>query len=143
MVINYKQINDAMEGDAYFLPRKDLIIERVRNMNWFTTFDCKSGFYQIRLTEESKALTTFSCPQGQYEWNVLPMGMKQSPVFFNEESLQHLGYNATPLLKESNKLLCNRHFLSHKRFTFLSPLSLSLSLLSKHFTESLLTITSA
>lgn len=30
MVINYKQINDAMEGDAYFLPRKDLIIERVR-----------------------------------------------------------------------------------------------------------------
>jgi hypothetical protein len=82
MVINYKQINDAMIGDAYFLPRKDLIIERVRNMNWFSTFDCKSGFYQIRLTEESKALTAFSCPQGQYEWNVLPMGMKQSPGIF-------------------------------------------------------------
>jgi len=74
MVINYKQTNDAMEGDAYFLPRKDLIIERVRNMNWFSTFDCKSGFYQIRLTEESKALTTFSFSQGQYELNVLPMG---------------------------------------------------------------------
>ena len=71
MVINYKQMNDAMEGDAYYLPRKDLIIERIRGMNWFNTFDCKSGFYQIRLTEESKALTAFSCPQGQYEWNVL------------------------------------------------------------------------
>lgn len=44
MIIKYKQINDAIEGDAYFLPRKDLIIERVRNMNWFSTFNCKSRF---------------------------------------------------------------------------------------------------
>lgn len=67
MIINYKQITDFVEGDAYFLSRKYLIIERIRNINWFSTFSFKSGFYQIRLTEESKALTTFSCPQGQYQ----------------------------------------------------------------------------
>lgn len=69
MVINYKQIIYAMIGDAYSLPRKYLIIERVWNMN---LFDNKLRFYHIRLTEESKALTTFSFPQGQYEWNFLP-----------------------------------------------------------------------
>ncbi|KAL0301783.1 UNVERIFIED_CONTAM: Enzymatic polyprotein [Sesamum radiatum] len=42
----------------------------------FSKFDCKSGFYQIKMESESKKFTAFSTPQGQNIWNVLPMGIE-------------------------------------------------------------------
>ncbi|KAG5619781.1 hypothetical protein H5410_004999 [Solanum commersonii] len=36
-------------------------------------------FYHLKLEEESKNLTTFTVPQGFYEWNVLPFGYKNAP----------------------------------------------------------------
>lgn len=37
---------------------------------------------QLKLDEETKPLTSFSTPMGQYEWNVLPFGLKQAPNIF-------------------------------------------------------------
>lgn len=34
------------------------------------------------LEEPSKAWTAFSCPQGHYEWNVMPFGLKNAPQIF-------------------------------------------------------------
>ena len=79
MVVNYKQLNDNTIFDSYFLPNKETLIHKTINCNWHSKFDCKSGFYQIKMTEESKSLTAFSTPQGHYKWNVLPFGLKNSP----------------------------------------------------------------
>ena len=49
---------------------------------YFSSLDCKSGFWQIRLDEKSKPLTSFSCPQGQFQRNVVPFGSKQAPGLF-------------------------------------------------------------
>ncbi|AAW56089.1 polyprotein [Horseradish latent virus] len=82
MVVNYKAMNDATVGDAYNLPNKDELLTLIRGKKIFSSFDCKSGFWQVRLDEESKSLTAFTCPQGHYEWNVVPFGMKQAPSIF-------------------------------------------------------------
>lgn len=82
LVINYKALNDATVDDGYKLPSKDSILTAIKGKTHFTGLDCKSGFWQIRLTEESKPLTAFSCPMGQYEWNVMPFGLKQAPGIF-------------------------------------------------------------
>ncbi len=79
MVINYKQLNEKTKFDGYFLPNKDLLVNAIQGCNYFTKFDCKSGFFQIKLTDESKELTAFSTPLGHYQWNVLPMGLKNAP----------------------------------------------------------------
>ena len=70
MVINYKKMNEATEGDANYLHTKNELIENIRGMKYFSTLDCKSGFLQLRIDEESKP---FSSPQGHYEWNVLSL----------------------------------------------------------------------
>jgi len=64
MVINYKRLNELTGFYGYFLPNKELLINKTLNKKWFSKFDCKSGFYQIKLKESAKPLTAFSTPQG-------------------------------------------------------------------------------
>ena len=62
MVINYKQLNDNTIFYSYFLPHKETLIHKTRGKKLHSKFDCKSGFYQIKIDEESKPLTAFSTP---------------------------------------------------------------------------------
>ncbi|GJV86859.1 reverse transcriptase [Tanacetum coccineum] len=76
-------MNEETIGDSYKLPRKDYILEKLKGNTYFSTFDAKSGYWQLRLDESTKPLTTFSCPpQKHYEWNVLPFGLKQEPSIY-------------------------------------------------------------
>lgn len=82
MVVNYKELNKHTQEDGYFLPKKEELFNLIRDSKWFSTFDCKSGFWQIPLKKECRPLTAFSCPNGQYEWQVVPFGLKQAPGIF-------------------------------------------------------------
>ena len=82
MVIDYRELNKKTIFDGYFLPYKRNLINRLGNKKWFSKFDCKSGFWQIKLTKESRPLTAFSAPQGHYGWIVLPFGLKNAPQIF-------------------------------------------------------------
>ena len=85
LVINYKGVNDILEFDGYFIPNREHLINCIRNAKVFSKFDCKSGFYQIRMDEESKKFTAFSTPQGHYVWNVMPMGLANAPQIFQRK----------------------------------------------------------
>ena len=84
MVINYKRLNEVTVFDGYFLPNKEVLINKTLSKKWFSKFDCKSGFYQINLKDSAKPLTAFSTPQGQYIWNVMPIGLKSAPQIFQQ-----------------------------------------------------------
>ena len=71
-------MNKYTKFDGYFLPHKDTLITFVINKKIFSKFDCKFGFWQIKLEEESISLIAFSTPQGQYEWIVMPFGLKNA-----------------------------------------------------------------
>ena len=62
MVINYKKPNELTIFDGYFLPNKQQLINNSLNKKWFSKFDCKSGFYQIKLKESARPLIAFSTP---------------------------------------------------------------------------------
>jgi len=44
--------------------------------------DCKSGYWQIKMNEESISLTAFSTPQGHYEWIVKLFGLENARQIF-------------------------------------------------------------
>ena len=52
-------MNVATIGDSYKLPRKEYILEKIKGNTHFSTFDAKSGYWQLRLHENMKPLTTF------------------------------------------------------------------------------------
>ncbi|XP_022025011.1 uncharacterized protein LOC110925365 [Helianthus annuus] len=67
MVVNYKAINAATKGDSHNLPCMQELLTLLRGKTYFSSFDCKNGFWQVLLDEESQLLTAFTCPDGHYQ----------------------------------------------------------------------------
>jgi hypothetical protein len=82
LVINYKPLNKVLEWIRYPIPNKRDLINRLSKSIVFSKFDMKSGFWQIQISEDDKYKTAFVTPFGQYEWNVMPFGLKNAPSEF-------------------------------------------------------------
>jgi len=68
MVINYKRLDEVTVFDVHFVPNKEVVINETVSKKWFSKFDCKSRFYEVKLKDSAKPLTAFRTPQGQCIW---------------------------------------------------------------------------
>ena len=81
-----RRIDSATSGNISLvpLPKIDKMYAALRGARIFTTLDLRSGYYHINLNEESKAKTAFVTPFGKYEFNSVPFGLAQAPVYFQQ-----------------------------------------------------------
>ncbi|KAL0416093.1 UNVERIFIED_CONTAM: putative enzymatic polyprotein [Sesamum latifolium] len=85
LVINYQGINKILKFDGYYIPSREHLIDCIKGAKVLSKFDCKPGFYQIKMESESNKFTAFSTLHGQYIWNVLPMGLANAPQIFQRK----------------------------------------------------------
>ena len=71
--------------DAYPLPRIDSMLDLLSGEQFFSTMDLASGYWQVEVAEEEKEKTAFSSPQGHFEFNVMLLGLANTPA-----TCQHL-----------------------------------------------------
>lgn len=64
------------------IPRCDDIFAELHDKRYFTVFDLRDSFWQIKLDTESSYLTTFNSPIGRFRWNRLVMGISSAPKIF-------------------------------------------------------------
>ena len=97
LCVDYSQtINLYTNLDAYPLPRIDEMVNRLSKYKFFSTYDLKSAYHQIRLQESERKYTTFECLGDLYEFVVMPFGVTNGVPCFqrsmddlvNEEGLK-------------------------------------------------------
>ena len=69
----------AVKRCYYPMPTIEEIVARLPRATIFSVLDAKSGFWQVKLSEESCKLTTFNTPFGRYYWKRMPFGIKSAP----------------------------------------------------------------
>ena len=85
MVINYKEVNKNTKFDGYYISNKEILINLVRGKNYYNKFDCKLGFWKMKMDNDSISITTFSIPRGHYKWMVMSSGLKNAPQVFQRK----------------------------------------------------------
>jgi hypothetical protein len=80
--VDYRVLNNSTIKNRYALPLADDCFDRARGARFFSKLDLHSGFWQIRLAEQSATMTAFRTRFGHYEYTVLPMGLCNAPGTF-------------------------------------------------------------
>ena len=83
-VVDFRRINDVTTTETYPLPQLQDWFDALGGAQFFSTLDLKSGYWQVPLDSSSKEKTAFSCHLGNFEFNVLPFGLKNAPAHFQK-----------------------------------------------------------
>ena len=93
--IDFRRLNDRTEKDSFPMPKMIDTMETMVGARIFSTMDLKSGFWQVKMAEESQPYTAFTVGSlGVYEFLRMPFGLCNPPATF-----QHLMQNC---LRELN-----------------------------------------
>ncbi|KAG6445389.1 hypothetical protein O3G_MSEX003922 [Manduca sexta] len=84
IVIDYRKLNDVTIGETYPIPQISEILDQLGSNKYFTTLDLASGFHQILINPEDAPKTAFSVPQGHFQFNRMPFGLKNAPSTFQK-----------------------------------------------------------
>lgn len=80
--VDYRGLNARTRRNRYPLPLVDACLDRMRGARFFSKFDLKSGFHQLRIAEKDVFKTAFSTKYGLFEWLVCPFGLADMPATF-------------------------------------------------------------
>lgn len=68
-------LNKVLKCPKYQIPTLDECLPDLHNAKVFSTLDCKKGFWQLQLDDQSSRLTTFWTPFGRYRFVRMPFGL--------------------------------------------------------------------
>ena len=91
MITNFMYVNTLIVQNRWPIPSVRNVLEHLAGSKYFSVMDLKKGFWQIRITENSRSLTAFSCRGRLYEYKRLPQGMSISPGAFQSVMMEIFG----------------------------------------------------
>jgi hypothetical protein len=75
LCINYKRLNEVTRRSNYPMPDIKRIVSEAVKGQIFSKIDLKNGYWLIPLREKDRKLTSFVTGSGQYEFQMMPMGI--------------------------------------------------------------------
>ncbi|XP_064212700.1 uncharacterized protein K02A2.6-like [Tribolium castaneum] len=81
---DYTELNKCVNRELYQLPSVDETISKLKDAKWFTKLDFSSGFWQLKLSPQSRKYTCFLTPFGRYVYKRIPFGITSAPEVFQK-----------------------------------------------------------
>ncbi|RDX82731.1 hypothetical protein CR513_36432, partial [Mucuna pruriens] len=99
---------------AFYVEKSFISSHLLKESNIFSKFDLKSGFWQLGIDPADRHKTAFCIPNAQYQWTVLPFGLKAMTRIF-KPLLEHAIIYIDDILlfsrdMETHKALLNKFF---------------------------------
>ena len=79
-----RDLNQAVKREHYPLPTLEELTLMLSDAKYFSVLDATSGYWQIKLDEESSLLTTFNTPFGRYRFTRMPFGIHSAQEVFQK-----------------------------------------------------------
>jgi hypothetical protein len=93
LVIDYKTLNSQTVDDGHKLPLIDELLGRMGGKKFYSKMDLHDGYHQVPLDPSTAYKTAFTTGFGeQFEWRVLPMGLKGALLKINVFSMCTVQY---------------------------------------------------
>jgi len=82
--VDYRRINKDTVPDCFPIPRIDDLIDMVGQCEGrvLSTLDLMKGYHQIRMDQDSKEKTAFTCHMGHFQYRRIPFGLTNAPATF-------------------------------------------------------------
>lgn len=78
-------LNKSIRREHHYTPTLDDVLPRLANARKFSILDARSGYWNVKLDDESKLLTTFNTPFGRYAFRRLPFGLNSAQDVFQKK----------------------------------------------------------
>ena len=80
--IDFRRLNKVTIFDPEPMPNPEDLFTQLTKSKFFSKIDLSKGYWQIPVSEHSKAKTVFVTPIGQYQFNYMPFGLQCAPSIF-------------------------------------------------------------
>lgn len=113
--VDYRKLNAITVTDTYPLPRMEDLLHAAKTTPFMSTLDLKSGYWQIRMSEDDKLKTAFTTPFGIFAFNRMPFGLKNAPATFQRiiDKFRSSLPSILILAYLDDIIICSQNFASH------------------------------
>ena len=65
--VDYLKLNDLTKKNSYPLPMINNTLDELSGSSWFSTLDCKSGYWQVEVAQKDREETAFTVGNGLWQ----------------------------------------------------------------------------
>jgi hypothetical protein len=81
--VDFRRLNQTVVFDAEPMPDIDYLLSKLGEAKYLSKIDLSKGYWQVPMEEVDKPKTAFTTPQGQFQWRVMPFGLKTAGATFS------------------------------------------------------------
>ncbi|OWY96505.1 reverse transcriptase, partial [Phytophthora megakarya] len=88
---------------VYPMPQINDLLEDLESTLWYCSLDMAIGFWVAKMTDRARLISVFITPFGLFEWNRMPLGLKNAPQIY-QRMIDNALYGFTRIPKMAGDL---------------------------------------